>query len=551
MNATVRTRFAPSPTGYLHIGGARTALFNYLLARRLGGTFALRIEDTDQTRNIASADARLLDDLRWLGLHWDEGPGVGGPGAPYHQSQRLAIYQEHARRLLEAGHAYYAFDTREQLDALRAEAARAKRTFRYPRPKAFPSEADAQKAREAGRPVVVRLKMPEHDYVVNDAILGEVRLAASEVDDFVLLKADGWPTYHFAVVVDDELMGVTHVLRGQEHTLNTVNHIGLQERLVFRTPVYAHLPIILNMDGSKMSKREKDKAVRAAADAALAAGALELGRAAELAGCSELAVFEAWRRGDMQLDSEGLARLARALGVHMPEIQIHDFRASGYLPEVVLNFIALLGWSPGDDREKMTLDEMCRLFSLERIGRTNARFDRQKLLNFNTTALAAASPERLLAAMKDYLSANGDSPLARLGDELLSRLLSINDGKRLLRDVDEKSAALFVRDDQVRYDAEAVSKVLFKGDAAGLAVLREMRGAIAAQADWSPAALEQFIRSFGEQRQMGLGKVAQPLRVAVTGTTVSPPIFETLAILGRERTLARIDRCLVQPRGGV
>jgi glutamyl-tRNA synthetase len=279
----VRTRFAPSPTGYLHIGGARTALFNYLLARRLGGRFVLRIEDTDQTRNVPDADRKLLEDLRWLGLQWDEGPLVGGPAGPYHQSERLEIYREHARRLLDAGQAYYAFETREELAAMRAAAQREKRNFRYPRPVRFPSEDEARRAREAGRPVVVRFRMPEQEFIVRDAILGEVRIGPDEVDDFVILKADGWPTYHFAVVVDDELMGITHVLRGQEHLMNTPNHLGLQQAFGFRTPLYAHLPIILNPDGSKMGKRRNNESVRAALTAALAAGSLDENRARELA----------------------------------------------------------------------------------------------------------------------------------------------------------------------------------------------------------------------------------------------------------------------------
>ena len=230
MNDTVRTRFAPSPTGYLHIGGARTALFNYLLAKRLGGKFVLRIEDTDQTRNIEAADAKLLEDLRWLGLQWDEGPEVGGPYGPYYQSQRRQQYAEHTRRLLDAGQAYCAMETREELETMRkaAQAAGVK-GFRYRRPTRFPSDAEAQAARDAGRPVVVRFKMPERDFVVPDQILGDVMIRAAELSDFVIIKSDGWPTYNFAVVVDDAAMYITHVLRGQEHLMNTPGQIALYE----------------------------------------------------------------------------------------------------------------------------------------------------------------------------------------------------------------------------------------------------------------------------------------------------------------------------------
>ncbi|MCG3125304.1 MAG: Glutamate--tRNA ligase [Phycisphaerae bacterium] len=543
MTATVRTRFAPSPTGYLHIGGARTALFNYLLARRSGGKFALRIEDTDQTRNIAGAEQKLLDDLRWLGLHWDEGPGVGGPAGEYHQSRRLASYQRVARELLDSGKAYYATETREELEAMRRAAQKEQGGFLYRRPTHFPSESEAQKARDEGRPVVVRLKMPPRDVVVSDQILGEVRIAASELYDFVLLKADGWPTYHFAVVVDDEAMGVTHVLRGQEHLMNTPNHIALQEALGYRTPVYAHLPIIMNMDGSKMSKREKDRAVRAAAAARLAAGGGE--RAALAAAASaDPGSFEAWLTGDAQLDGDALRRLARELHVQLPEIEIHDFRLSGYLPETLLNFIALLGWSPGDGRERMSLEEMTAAFSVERIGKTNARFDRAKLLNFNTQAIAAAPKERLLAALRDYLGVSERSPLAGVPDDTLRRLLEINDGLRLFRQLEEKCAALFAPDEALSYDDDAVQKTLIKGERAGLHVLAELQPVLAAVGDWRAAALETAIKGFGESRGLGLGKVAQPIRVAVCGNTVSPPIFDTLELIGRERVLRRIGETL-------
>ncbi len=540
----VRTRFAPSPTGYLHIGGARTALFNWLLARRLGGKFVLRIEDTDQTRNIERADEKLMEDLRWLGLQWDEGPGADGLTPSYHQSQRVEIYRARARQLLDAGHAYYAFDTRAELDAMRKAAQREKRAFRYPRPARFPSDADAQRARDEGRPVVVRLRMPAHDFEVNDVILGKVRIAERELDDFVCLKSDGWPTYHFAVVIDDFDMRVTHVLRGQEHLMNTPNHMALQEHLGYPTPIYAHLPIIMNMDGSKMSKREKDRAVRAALEAKLSTGALDPHRARELAGGIDASAFEAWRSGDTQLDADALQRLARALHVHLPEIQVHDFRRSGYLPEVVLNFIALLGWSPGNDLEKMTPPQMCERFSLERIGKTNARFDRTKLLNFNTTALAAArtsDPDRLAAAFDDYLAVNPESPLAQLDAAMRRRLVELNDGIRTLSDIDEKCAAMFVPDDALLYDEQAVQKVLLKGDQAGLKRLEAVAPVLARVEPWTADALQRAVEAHAAAQGLKMGEVAQPIRVALTGTTVSLGIFVTLELVGRDRALRRID----------
>ncbi len=543
MTEIVRTRFAPSPTGYLHVGGARTALFNYLLARRLGGRFVLRIEDTDQTRNIEAADAKLMEDLRWLGLTWDEGPEVGGPYGPYHQSQRRALYDEHARRLLDAGLAYYALETREELEALRRAALqRGEKGFRYARPTRFPSESEARAARDAGRPVVIRFKMPERDFVVPDRILGDVTIRAAELSDFVLIKADGWPTYHFAVVVDDAAMKITHVLRGQEHLMNTPNHIALFEAFGTPVPRFAHLPIIFNMNGTKMSKREKDKVVR---DAAKAAG-LDDERLGVLAGVHDAELLRAWRGEQTQLPGDALARLARALHVTVPEIEIHDFRRSGYLPDVLVNFIALLGWNPGTRQERFTLDELCAAFSLERVGRTNAKFDREKLLAFNTAALEAAAPQRKLAAFRDWLAVNEPGPLTGLDDATLAHLIELCRGFRTFADVELKCGALFVPDEALEYDEKAVKQHLLKGEGQGVAVLRELRPRLAALSDWTAAALDAAVRAFADERQLGLGKVAQPLRVAVTGTTISPQISDTLALLGRERTLARIDRVLTR-----
>ncbi len=539
---SVRTRFAPSPTGYLHVGGARTALFNYLLARRLGGKFALRIEDTDQTRNIEAADAKLLEDLRWLGLQWDEGPQAGGPFGPYYQSQRRDLYEEHVRRLLDAGQAYYALETREELEAMRKAAiAAGEKGFRYRRPTHFPSDAEVRRARDAGRPVVVRFKMPERDFVVHDQILGDVTIGAQELSDFVIVKNDGWPTYNYAVVVDDALMQVTHVLRGQEHLMNTPGQLALYEAFGYAPPAFAHLPIIFNMNGTKMSKREKDKVVRDAVKVAQ----LDDERVAELAGVDDAALVAAWRRGDTQLPGPALEKLARALAVHLPEIDIHDFRKSGYLPEVLVNFIALLGWSPGGgERERFTLAELCREFSVERIGKTNARFDREKLLAFSTAALEAASAERKLEGLRDWLSVNERGPLSGLDDALLARLIELCRGFRTFADVEYKCGALFVPDEALRYDPKAVKDVLLKGDGAGAKVLQELKPLLAGLADWTAPHLDEVLRRYAEERGLGLGKVAQPLRVAVAGTTISPQIGETLVLVGRERTLARIERAL-------
>lgn len=492
----VRVRFAPSPTGYLHIGGARTVLFNWLLARKLGGAFILRIEDTDQARNIEDSVHRILEDLRWLDLTWDEGPEVGGEFGPYYQSQRLDIYNRHVRMLIESGHAYYATETPEQLVAMREAAKREKRAVTYVRPDPTPTVAEGEAARAAGRSIVVRLKMSGEDITVVDDILGKVTLPADQSEDFVIQKSDGFPTYHFACVVDDELMKITHVLRGQEHLMNTPKHIAIQRALGFGTPRYAHLPVIFNMDGGKMSKRDKEKAL--------------------------------------------------AAGRKPPEIDVHDFRVAGYLPEAVINFIALLGWSPGDDREFFDRDEMIAGFTVERVGKTNAKFDREKLLSFNTTWAGRVSPQRLLGAFRDFLRVNPDAPSAMrdADDSRLADVLRVCSGFRTFADVLAKAGFLFVDDGAIAYDPQAVKKVLAKNDDAGYTMLETLKPRLASTTDWTAVGLDALIQTVCAELQTGMGNVAQPLRVAVSGTTISPAIGETLALLGRDRTFARIRRCI-------
>ncbi len=489
----IRVRFAPSPTGYLHIGGARTALFNWLFARRHGGRLVLRIEDTDRNRHIGDSLEKIFADLRWLGLEWDEGPEHGGEFGPYAQSERLKMYQQHLDALLESGSAYYALESPEQLAAMREQAKTEKGEFKYQRPDPLPTPEQGRQAREAGEHVTVRFKMPDRDIVVRDAVLGEVCIPRAELEDFVIQKSDGWPTYHFACVVDDELMGITHVLRGQEHLMNTPKHVAIQESLGFRTPVYAHLSIIFNPDGSKMSKRDKEKAAKK--------------------------------------------------GIAPPEIDVHDFRRNGYLPEALSNFISLLGWSPGEDREQMTLEETTALFSLDRVNPSNAKFDRDKLVAFNTDWAARLSPDRLLAALKDFATV-ANSPLTADDDQTLAYLLRICKGFRTFRDIETKTNFLFIKDEAIEFDPKAVKKALAKNDGAGFGMLERVLGALQSAEDWTATAMEGLVTRFCESEDVKLGAIAQPLRVAVTGTMVSPPIYDTLALLGRDRTINRIKRTL-------
>ncbi|NOT00499.1 MAG: glutamate--tRNA ligase, partial [Phycisphaerales bacterium] len=402
-------------------------------------------------------------------------------------------YNDYIEKLLSRGDAYYAMETPEELSAMRDRARAEKRAFKYPRPNPLPTVEAGRAARAAGREVSVRFKMPERDIVVHDRVLGEVRTARAELEDFVIQKSDGWPTYHFACVVDDELMKITHVLRGQEHLMNTPKHVALQGALGFSTPVYGHMPLIFNLDGSKMSKRDKEKAL--------------------------------------------------AKGLTPPEIDVHDFRAAGYLPEALLNFVSLLGWSTGSDREQISLDETVAAFSVERIGKTNAKFDRDKLVAFNTNWAARLPAERLVAALRDFATVNG-LPLASASDDTLAHLLRANEGFRTFKDVADKSAFLFADDEGVAYDAKAVDKVLAKNDGAGFGVLQDALTELEGVPDWTAGALESWMKRTCESRGMGLGAVAQPLRVAVTGSTVSPPIYDTLVLLGRSRTLKRVRRAL-------
>ena len=540
--ASVITRYAPSPTGYQHVGGARTALFSWLLARHTGGKFLLRMEDTDLARSTEESVRSTLEDLRWLGLNWDNAELM-------FQSRRVNIYNKIIEDLISRGQAYKAYETHEELEAQRRIADRAKRPFIYKRPTL--TDDQIRKYESESRPSVVRFVMPVKEYRFHDVVLDkEIVLAPSQVQDFVIRKTDGMPTYHFAVVIDDAAMNITHILRGQEHLLNTMNHIALQDALGYPRPIYGHLPVILNTDKSKMGKRDRDKKIRHQANLWLKNNKKT---AAELGAAVGLEERITWWLADegRQLDSAEHKKIMPVLGLQesdLPEVLIHDFRANGYLPEVMLNFLALLGWSPGGDKERMTTEEMISLFTLDRIGQANASFNREKLLAFNTEACAAAPEPRLLAAMKDFLSVNPQSPLTKATDDELTRILKMNAGMRILREAEEKSRFLLIPDDQIEYQPDAVEKVLKKNDAQGLKALTEIRGVLQAVGEWSAHALEEAVKKYCETTSLGLGKVAQPIRVAVSGSTISPPIFETLAFLGRDRTLARIDRCIEATR---
>jgi glutamyl-tRNA synthetase len=540
----IATRFAPSPSGHLHVGGARTALFCWAFAKGRDGTFILRIEDTDQKRSSDAASIGFAKDLHWLGILWDEGPqwqGVGGgPHGPYFQSERLATYNHHLQRLLDAGHAYYAFETGEELDAKRKAATAAGKPYRYDRAALALQPDEVASKLAAGVPAVIRLKCPGHDVTIKDEVLGEATIPATEIDDFVIRKADGFPTYHFAVVVDDELMQVTHVLRAQEHFTNTAKHMLLQDALGFRRPAYAHLPIICNPDGSKMSKRDKDKALRKAV--------AERKLAEPPAGTVDPAAWTAWL-GDknVQLDLETGQRLADAVGITLPEINVDDFKRSGYLPEVLINFLALNGWSPGNDIEKFDLEFLRTSFDPRRVVKTPAKFDRVKLLSFNCDAITGMPHEeflrRAIAHGREYHPAFMD----RMGEQGIAMLAKASQERsKTLDDMFRGNRFFVVADDALTWERSKNTEKAMLGDAPnGCDHLRALLPVLGGVTEWTSMGIEAAVKPYAEAHAAGqLGKAAQPLRIAVSGGTVSPPIFDTLAILGKASTLRRIERAI-------
>lgn len=544
----VFTRFAPSPTGHLHVGGARTALFCWAFARGRQGSFLLRVEDTDQKRSSEAAVAGILEDLAWLGIAWDEGPqhaGLGGDPrgvGPFFQADRVDVYNAALAGLLEQGRAYPAFETAEELEAKRKAAQDANQTYRYDRAALEIPHEERMSRMLAGEPHVVRFKAPDHDVVVADSVLGEVRFAAGELDDFVIRKADGFPTYHFAVVVDDEAMGVTHVLRGQEHLQNTPRHVALQQALGYRTPVYAHLPLIFNPDNSKMSKRDKDKAVRSFCK--------EQKITSPPAGTIDAASFAAWMDDKRsQLATDDLRALADAIGFAPPEIDVEDFRRSGYLPHVLCNYLALLGWNPGEknedgtDLERFSMEDLAGKFDLHRIGKSASKFDREKLLAFNADEIQNRMTDTQFAhAWREWLERYDRKTLDALGDRFGMAAAAARQRTRVLREA--AGVVAFALRDEVEFDDKAVQKVLLKNDGEGLAALRALAPVLDGVRPFEANAIEAAIKDWCEQRGQGMGKAAQPLRVAVTGGTVSPGLGQTLELVGRQGVLARIERCV-------
>jgi glutamyl-tRNA synthetase len=538
MPEQVVTRFAPSPTGYLHVGSARTAIFNWLWARRNGGKFILRIEDTDLKRNTPTAMRQVMEDLRWLGIDWDEGPQTGGPNSPYLQSQRRDIYDKYVKKLLAEKKAYYCFDTPQELNALRKEAQSQKKNFIYPRPKDFPDESNIKKAKARGKPVTVRFAMPSGSTRVEDEVRGTCFFSGDVINDFIIQKSDGFPTYNFACVVDDYLMKVTHVIRGQEHLMNTPGQQALWKALGFgELPKYAHMSVTVSDTGGKLSKRERPQALRKIIETDKSIDLEKLAKAGNISR-EEL---DGFLSGQSTPDMPAIDAMAKYLGVRLPEINVVDFFRSGYLPETMVNFLALLGWNPGGRREVMSTGELISSFDLSRLTKSNSLFDRDKLLAFNTEHIKMLKLDELVRHFRDYIKAVA-SPLTKADDEMLEKIIKANEGARTLAQMEQKSRFLFLADDKIDYDEKAIKMVLMKHD--GMNILRIIRGRLAEMDDFTEPKIEKMLRSLAQEKQVGLGKVAQPLRVALCGTTISLPIFNSVQMLGKENTLARIDIAL-------
>ena len=484
---SVRVRFAPSPTGYVHIGGLRTALYNYLFAQKNKGTYLLRVEDTDQTRFVEGAMEEMIEVMEWAGVPHAEGPllrdgkvvEVGDCG-PYIQSQRNDIYKEHVERLLESGHAYYCFCSKERLDEVREAQKAAGKTPKYDGHCRDLSREEAKKRVEAGEPHVVRLRMPENrDISFNDMIRGLVTVNTSEIDDQVLIKTDGFPTYHLAVIVDDHHMGITHVVRGEEWLISTPKHVYTYEAFGWEAPTFVHLPVILNKDKKKLSKRQGDVAVE-------------------------------------------------------------DFRKKGYLPEALINYVALVGWSPEDNQEIFSMDELIEKFSFERVSKSGGVFDLDKLNWVNNHYIKEADLDRIVDACKPYvveaglltaqeLEAKGEwfAQIVDLMRERFNRLMDVTD-----------HMGLFLEADVTPENDEAREMVEMDHVPSMLKVFAEK---VEALEELDPAALKTALKEVQKETGNKGKNLFMPTRIAITGQLHGPDLNKMMPILGKETVLKRLS----------
>ncbi len=503
MERKVRVRFAPSPTGALHLGGVRTALFNYLFARRHHGDFLLRIEDTDQARYVPGAEQYIIDSLKWCGLHVNEGVGAGGEYGPYRQSERKELYKQYALQLVESGNAYYSFDTAEELDALRKECEGRGETFIYNarsrgglKNSLHLSPDETKRLLESGISYVVRFKMPDcEELVLHDIIRGEVRFNTSILDDKVLFKSDGMPTYHLANIVDDHLMKITHVIRGEEWLPSLPLHVLLYRAFGWEDtmPQFAHLPLILKPVGNgKLSKRDGNK----------------MGFPVFPMEFTDPETGEKW----------------------------HGYKEDGYFPEAFINMLALLGWNDGSDKEIFTLDELCEAFSLERVHKAGSRFDPEKAKWFNHKYLVAKPDAELATLVLEKLNAQGMT-FERAKVEKICSLMKerYNFVEELFQD------CLFFFTAPQEYN-EKDSKKYWKDEAPAL--MKELLEILKSIDDYSFANTEKVISDWINEKQLGFGKVMNPFRVAIIGAAKGPHMFDVIEIIGKEETLRRMEKAL-------
>jgi glutamyl-tRNA synthetase len=478
----VRVRYAPSPTGLQHIGGVRTALFNYFFARSQGGKFILRIEDTDQGRYNEESLEDLYDTLNWLGIQWDEGPDKDGGFGPYIQSQRFDLYQTKAKELLDKGLAYRCFCTTERLDQLRKQQKSEKKDFGYDKKCRDLDPLESQKRCDAGESWVLRLKIPEQGKITfTDEILGEISRKTKDVSpDPVILKADGFPTYHLAHVVDDHLMEITHVLRAQEWIPSTPLHVLLFQAFGWEVPRYCHLPMVMGKDGSKLSKRHGSTSVR-------------------------------------------------------------DFRLGGYLPEAMINYVSLLGWAYDDSREFFSCKDLEELFTLKKLNKSPAVFDYRKLEWFNGQYIRKMDPDKLKELLIPILQEDEiiHQPATEKDLEIFEGAFPlIRERLKYLKDVSEMLRFLFK--DIEGYDISlAIPKKMTQEDC--LQVVLQLKPLLAQFKDKNQEEMEELFHSTAEERGWKLGQLMQPLRLAVTGSKVSPPLFESITLLGLDKSLERLD----------
>jgi glutamyl-tRNA synthetase len=517
----VRTRFAPSPTGYLHIGGVRTALFNWLFARQQGGQFILRIDDTDQGRNQPEALRPILDGFRWLGLDWDEGPDVGGAYGPYYQSERMDRYRAAVQLLLDKGLAYWDYSKPEDRAAEKEAAKAENRPYVYSRRWMAATPADRARFDAEGRTAAVRLKMPREGVCqFRDHIRGVMEFQWQLEDDHAIARADGSPLYNLASVVDDHEMKITHVIRAEEHLSNTPRQIFIAQGLGYALPEYAHLPFVAEPGSkNKLSKRK---------------------------------IAQYLKNPDFKkVYDHGLA-IAEAIGHHTSAdtfnpVIVDFYREVGYLPDAIVNYLVLLGWSLDDKTEEFSRDEMIRVFSLDRVNKAAASFDPKKLFAFQERYMQRLPLEPKTAMCLPYLQKARlvpDPAPADLLDKVTAVVGAAGERIKVAGDVLDYRD-FFVADDQLSYDEAAFEKQLRKpAEAAGL--LRKFRDRLSAALAFDARSLEGLMNDFLQAEKIQLRQVQQALRVALTGKGVGFGLYETLAILGRERSVARIGRAMAR-----